>query len=54
MNNIRLVTTVEEFRQLYCSKRGSDPDYCRLIFSGKELENNRSGKGTARALNRRM
>ena len=44
MENIKLVTTVEAFRQQYCLKQGTDPEHCRLIFSGKEFEDVRSGK----------
>ena len=45
MRDVRLLTTVEEFREQYCEKQGSDPDHCRLIFSGKELEDRRNGAG---------
>ena len=45
MNQVRLLTTVEEFRGQYSRRQGQDPDACRLIYSGKELEDVRSGSG---------
>lgn len=45
MKQVPLVTTVEEFRKLYSSRQGQDPDVCRLIFSGKELEDVKLGNG---------
>ncbi|KAF7512030.1 hypothetical protein GJ744_002743 [Endocarpon pusillum] len=44
MNEVPLVTTVEEFRKLYSSRQKQDPDVCRLIFAGKELEDVKLGK----------
>jgi hypothetical protein len=44
MNNIKLVTTIKSFKEQYCAKRSSDPDHCRLIFSGKQLEEIRGEK----------
>jgi len=44
MENIKLVTTLKDFRNQYCLRQGSEPDHCRLIFSGKELEDVRAGK----------
>jgi hypothetical protein len=37
MNQVRLVTTVKEFREQYSLKQGQDPEFSRLIYSGKEL-----------------
>jgi hypothetical protein len=44
MHDIKLVTTVKDFRTQYCRKQDSDPDHCRLIFSGKELEDVKAAK----------
>jgi hypothetical protein len=45
IRDVRLLTTTENFRKQYCEKQGSDPDHCRLLFSGKELEDCRGGAG---------
>jgi hypothetical protein len=37
MSQVRLVTTVKEFREQYSLRQGQDPEFCRLIYSGKEL-----------------
>jgi hypothetical protein len=47
MHDVKLVMPVEEFRIAYCTKQGSDAEYCRLMFAGKELADvNAHGKGT--------
>jgi hypothetical protein len=39
MSQVKLVTTVKEFREQYSRKQGQDdPEVCRLIYSGKELQ----------------
>lgn len=48
MHNVRLGVTVESFRKEYCRKQGTEAEYCRLLFSGKELEDVRNGKGKSR------
>ena len=45
MNQVRLLTTVEQFRKQYSRRQGQDPDTCRLIYSGKELEDVKGGSG---------
>lgn len=45
MHDVRLDMTVESFRKEYCQKQGTEAEYCRLLFSGKELEDVRNGKG---------
>lgn len=45
MHDVRLDLTVESFRKEYCRKQGTEAEYCRLLFSGKELEDVRNGKG---------
>lgn len=45
MNQVRLLTTVEEFREQYSRRQGQNPDACRLIYSGKELEDMKAGSG---------
>jgi hypothetical protein len=45
MSQVRLLTTVEEFREQYSRRQGQNPDVCRLIFSGKELQDVLSGSG---------
>jgi len=46
LENIKLSMTIKAFREEYCAKMGVDAEYCRLIFSGKELEDVRAGKVT--------
>lgn len=43
MSQVRLRTTVEDFIAQYSRRRGQDPDFCRLIFGGKELESMKAG-----------
>jgi len=43
MRGVKLLTTIEAFREQYCERQGSEPEHCRLIFSGKELEDRRGG-----------
>ena len=45
MRDVRLLMTIENFREQYCEKQGTDPEHCRLLFSGKELEDSRGGAG---------
>ena len=45
MHDVRLDVTVENFREEYCRKQGTEAQYCRLLFAGKELEDVRNGKG---------
>ena len=45
MRDVRLLSTVEDFRERYCEKQGSDPEPCRFVFSGKELEDRKNGLG---------
>jgi hypothetical protein len=48
MHDVRLGMTVYSFREEYRRKQGTKAEHCRLIFSGKELENVRNGKGKSR------
>jgi hypothetical protein len=45
MRQVRLLTTVKEFREQYCLRQGQDAEACRLIFSGKELQDVLVGSG---------
>jgi len=46
LENIKLSMTIKAFREEYCAKTGGDAEFCRLIFSGKELEDVRAGRVT--------
>ncbi|KAH0566490.1 hypothetical protein GP486_000108 [Trichoglossum hirsutum] len=44
LENVKLTMRVSDFKVLLCQRTELDPEYCRLIFSGKELEDVKSGK----------
>ncbi|MCJ1345952.1 hypothetical protein MMC31_004162 [Peltigera leucophlebia] len=45
MHDVQLGMTVESFRKEHCRKQGTEAEHSRLIFSGKELEDVKNGKG---------
>lgn len=48
MHDVQHGMTVESFRKEHCRKQGTEAEYSRLIFSGKELEDVKNGKGKSR------
>jgi hypothetical protein len=45
MGPVKLLITVAEFREQYCSRREQDAEFCRLVYLGKQLEDKKDGVG---------
>jgi hypothetical protein len=45
MGPVKLLITVAEFREQYCSRREQDAEFCRLVYLGKQLEEQKGGVG---------
>ena len=45
IHDVPFEATVQDLKNMYFYKTGQDPEHIRLIYGGKELEDDRSGRG---------